>query len=81
MLKQRTRFFFALVILITSLAMLAWSFLPGARIVRRQKIEPTEMQLPLPGSFLPLRGPAAWMDFSKQAAYVGRDADCFAWLN
>ncbi len=50
--KASTRFTFAVLVLVTSLAVLAWSFLPGARIVCRQKILSTEMQLPTPQSYI-----------------------------
>jgi hypothetical protein len=50
---SRLRFILAFVILAISLALLAWSFLPGPRTILRQKIAPTEMQLPAPEGFLP----------------------------
>jgi|GEM_PF-506130 len=46
------RLVLAVFLLIISLTVLAWSFLPGARTVRRQKIEPSEMQLPTPAGYL-----------------------------
>ncbi len=75
------RLFFAVVVLVTSLAVLAWSFLPGARIVRRQKIQPTEMQLPTPGSFVvPSHRSLAWLDHSNEAARAIHGADRFVLL-
>ena len=81
MQKSRVRFIFAVVVLVTSLAVLAWSFLPGARIVRRQKIQPTEMQLPTPASYGPLRRYLAQMDNSLEAARAIHGADRFVLLN
>jgi hypothetical protein len=80
MSKQWWRLVFAVVMLVTSLAVLAWSFLPGARIVRRQKLQPTEMQLPTPGSFLPSHRSLAWMDKSMEAARAVHGADRFVLL-
>ena len=81
MQKSRVRLIFALVVLVTSLAVLAWSFLPGARIVRRQKIQPTEMQLPTPAGYVPLRHYFAWLDHSFEAARAIHGADRFVLLN
>jgi len=80
MSKSRLRFVFAVVVLVTSLAVLAWSFLPGARIVRRQKIQPTEMQLPTPEGFVPLRRNLARLDHSLEAARAIHGADRFVLL-
>jgi hypothetical protein len=80
--KHWWRLVFAVLVLVTSLAVLAWSFLPGARIVRRQKIQPTEMQLPTPGSFVvPSHRSLAWLDNSMEAARVIHSADRFVLLN
>ena len=80
--KHWWRLVFAVVVLVTSLAVLAWSFLPGARIVRRQKIQPTEMQLPTPGSFVvPSHRALAWLDHSMEAVRVIHGADRFVLLN
>jgi hypothetical protein len=80
--KHFWRLFFAVLVLVTSLAVLAWSFLPGARIVRRQKIQPTEMQLPTPGSFIvPSHRSLAWLDHSIETACVIHGADRFVLLN
>ena len=43
----------ALIFLVASLALLAWGFAPNWREVRRQPIEPTQMQLPAPEGYLP----------------------------
>ena len=80
--KHWWRLVFAVLVLVTSLAVLAWSFLPGARIVRRQKIQPTEMQLPTPGSFVvPSHRALAWLDHSMEAARVIHGADRFVFLD
>jgi hypothetical protein len=80
--KRWWRLVFAVVMLVTSLAVLAWSFLPGARIVRRQKIQPTEMQLPTPSSYyLPSHRALAWLDHSMEAVRVIHGADRFVLLN
>ncbi len=44
----------ALIFLAASLALLAWGFAPNRREVRRQPIEPTQMQLPAPEGFIPV---------------------------
>ncbi len=80
MQKSWLRLIFAIVVLITSLAVLAWSFLPGARIVKRQKIQPTEMQLPTPASDAPLHRYFAWLDHSNEAARAIHGADRFVLL-
>ncbi len=43
----------ALVLLAASLVLLFWASAPNRREVRRQPIEPTQMQLPAPEGFLP----------------------------
>jgi len=53
MVRTRLRLVVAIVVLVISLAALGWSFLPGSRIIRRQIIHPTEMQLPIPEGFIP----------------------------
>jgi hypothetical protein len=50
--KSRVRLVSAVVLLLISLTLLAWGFLPGVRTIRRQKIQPTEMQLPTPVGYL-----------------------------
>ncbi|MCX7753741.1 MAG: hypothetical protein N2117_00660 [Anaerolineales bacterium] len=56
-MSQRLRYLLAIVLLVSSLTLLAWAFWPGERIVQRRLIEPVEMQLPTPGGFVP--SPAA----------------------
>ena len=80
--KHFWRLFFAVLVLVTSLAVLAWSFLPGARIVRRQKLQPTEMQLPTPGSLIvPSHRSLAWLGHSVEVVRVIHGADRFVLLN
>jgi hypothetical protein len=80
--KHFWRLVFAVLVLVTSLAVLAWSFLPGARIVRRQKLQPTEMQLPTPESFIvPAHRAMAWLDHSVEVVRVIHGADRFVLLN
>jgi hypothetical protein len=82
MSKHWWRLVFAVVVLVTSLAVLAWSFLPGARIVRRQKLQPTEMQLPTPGSYVvPSHRSLAWLEQSTEAVHAIHGADRFVLLN
>ncbi|MEI7844801.1 MAG: hypothetical protein WCK35_03260 [Chloroflexota bacterium] len=53
-MKASIRLTFAIVMFVISLAAITWSFLPGARIVRRQEIQPIEMQLPTQTGYFPL---------------------------
>lgn len=78
--KSRLRLVFALVMLVVSLAALAWSFLPGARIVRRQKIQPTEMQLPTPSGYKPSDRFLADLNTYKIVTRAIHGADRFALL-
>ena len=80
MQKAGVRFIFAILILVTSLAVLAWSFLPGARIVHHQRIQPTEIQLPTPASNAPLHRYLAWLAHSFEAACAIHGADRFVLL-
>lgn len=59
-MSKPLRYTLALVILAGSLVLLAWAFWPGERVIRRQFIQPTEMQLPTPGSSLPMEREFAW---------------------
>jgi hypothetical protein len=43
----------ALIFLVASLTLLVWGFAPNRREIRRQPIEPTQMQLPAPEGFSP----------------------------
>jgi len=79
--KRWWRLVFAVLVLVTSLGVLLWSFLPGARIVRRQKIQPTEMQLPTPGSFLPSQRSLAWLEHSMEVVSIIHAADRCVLLN
>jgi hypothetical protein len=38
------------------------------------------MQLPSPGSYLPLRRSFAWLDHAMEAAHAIHGADCFVLL-
>ena len=44
------RIFLGIVIVILSIALLAWGFLPSRREIRTQPIPPAELQLPTPVS-------------------------------
>jgi hypothetical protein len=48
---KNIRLVFALLILVISLFLLFWGFLPNPRETRIQTISPTEMRLPTPSSF------------------------------
>jgi hypothetical protein len=56
-MMRRIRIVIGILILIVSLTLLAWGFLPGRREVRTQPILPAELQLPTPKSFLPAGQP------------------------
>lgn len=77
-MSKPLRYTLALVILAGSLFLLAWAFWPGERIVRRQYIQPTEMQLPTPGGALLLQRGLAWMNQPLEMACPIRVADRFA---
>ena len=77
MIKSRLRLVLTLVIFAISIAALAWSFLPGARIVRRQIIQPTEMQLPTPSGFLPASTTMAGWELTIQRIRNIDDAELF----
>jgi hypothetical protein len=80
MQKSRLRLIFTVLVLVTSLAVLAWSFLPGARVVLRKKIQPTEMQLPTPSSFMPVPRNLTWLDHYFETSRAIHGADRFALL-
>jgi len=80
MRQSSSRFIFAVLVLVTSLAVLAWSFLPGARIVRRQKILPTEMQLPTPQSYIQRHHNLHWLEHLFEAVLAIHGADRFMLL-
>jgi hypothetical protein len=48
---RRVRSVLGLLIVILSIALLVWGFLPSGREVRTQPISPNELQLPTPASF------------------------------
>jgi hypothetical protein len=77
-MSKPLRYTLALVILAGSLALLAWAFWPGERVIRRQFIQPTEMQLPTPGSLLPMQCEFAWTNQPLEMACPIRVADRFA---
>jgi hypothetical protein len=52
---KNLRLLVALVLFLVSLTLLFWAFLPARREVRRQFLEPTQMQLPTPEGYLPRR--------------------------
>jgi len=54
------RYTLALILLAVSLVLLAWAFWPAERVIRRQLIQPIEIQLPTSGSSLPMQREFAW---------------------
>jgi len=48
---RRVRIILGMIILIFSIILLLWGFLPARHEVRSQPISPTELQLPTPTSF------------------------------
>ena len=50
---RRVRIVLGLIILIISVGLLIWGFMPARHEVRSQPISPTELQLPTPASYLP----------------------------
>ena len=48
---RRIRIVIGVILLLVSLALLIWGFLPARRETRTQPISPTELQLPTPASF------------------------------
>jgi hypothetical protein len=55
---RRVRIVLGIVLLIVSLALLIWGFMPSRRETRTQPVSPTELQLPTPSSFLISPDPA-----------------------
>lgn len=51
-MNRRLRILLGLLILIISLALLIWGFMPLERITRTQPISPADLQLPTPSSLL-----------------------------
>ena len=56
-MTKKLRLALAILILVISVALLAWGFAPTRRETRVQPISPSELQLPTPESLLP--GPYA----------------------
>lgn len=77
-MSKPLRYTLALVLLAVSLALLAWASWPGERVIRRQFIQPTEMQLPTPGGSLLFQRDLAWVNPPLQMACPIRMADRFA---
>jgi hypothetical protein len=76
---KHARIILALVFLVLSLSLLVWGFFPNQREVRRQPIEPTQMQLPAPEGFQP----APLLQYSMEhieTSQTERVAACFVLL-
>jgi hypothetical protein len=54
---RRVRIIFGMIILMLSIILLLWGFLPARHEVRSQPISPTDLQLPTPASFIPELNP------------------------
>jgi hypothetical protein len=52
--RSRLRLVLAIIFTLSSLTLLLWSLWPYQRTIRRQFIQPTEMLVPTPDSFIPL---------------------------
>jgi hypothetical protein len=50
---RRVRILLGMLILILSIILLLWGFLPARHEIRTQPVSPTDLQLPTPASFLP----------------------------
>ena len=48
---RRVRIILGMIILIFSIILLLWGFLPARHEIRSQPISPTELQLPTPATF------------------------------
>jgi hypothetical protein len=77
-MKKPVRMVLALTVLVASLILLIWAFWPGERVVRRQFIQPTEMQLPTPAGFAPLLSEFVWVHQKVETACLQVVADRFA---
>ncbi len=53
---RKLRLFIAVIVLVLSLALLAWGLWPAARERHSLSVPPAEMSLPTPASFEPLLG-------------------------
>ena len=51
-MNRRMRILLGLLILVLSLALLIWGFMPLERVTRTQPISPADLQLPTPSSLL-----------------------------
>ncbi|HXF86697.1 MAG TPA: hypothetical protein VNK49_15045 [Anaerolineales bacterium] len=58
-MTRRLRVLLGVLILIISLALLIWGFMPLARETRIQTIPPADLQLPTPSSLLPQPEPVS----------------------
>jgi len=54
---RRVRIILGMIILMLSIILLLWGFLPARHEVQSQPISPTDLQLPTPASFLPELNP------------------------
>jgi hypothetical protein len=52
-MTRKLRIFLGLLILIVSVTLLVWSLWPADYVTRVQPVEPAQMQLPTPSSFVP----------------------------
>lgn len=77
-MKRPVRLILSVILLVASLVLLAWAFWPGPRVVRRQFIQPIEMQLPTPESFDPLLREFVWEHQTVETACRPRVAIRFA---
>jgi hypothetical protein len=78
MSKAHWRLTLAVIVLAIAVALLAWSSLPGPRVLRRQTLQPTEMQLPTPQSFAPLLREFVWVHLPVETACLPVAAARFA---
>ena len=53
MKRLNFRLILFVILLIISISALVWGFLPADRVIMKQKIQPTEMQIPTPEAGLP----------------------------
>ncbi|MBI5702908.1 MAG: hypothetical protein ACOYYF_10315 [Chloroflexota bacterium] len=51
-MNRRMRILLGLLIIVLSLALLIWGFMPLERVTRTQPISPADLQLPTPSSLL-----------------------------
>jgi hypothetical protein len=77
-MKKPLRLALALIVLALSLVLLVWAFWPQEREVRRRFIQPTEMQLPTPGSSLLMLRKFVWANQNDETACLPLVTDRFA---